>query len=107
MLDTFPSVLTACGIYPMSVHLHHLLTRRSVLASAAEATRAAHALLQLLDFSNFGSVDPLEHQLRDAVAFFDLVICLGMVEEEYLDLAPVVGVDDTGTGVDEVLRGET
>lgn len=85
----------------------HLLTRWLVLTSASKATRPAHALLQLLDLSNFGGVDPLKHQLCDAVAFFDLVICLGMVEEEDLDLAPVVGIDDTGTGIDEVLRGET
>ena len=63
-------------------------------------------ILELLHLDNLGSVDALEHQLRDAVALLDGEVGIAVVEEEDLHLAAVVCVDDAGTGIDEVLGGE-
>lgn len=76
------------------------------VASAAKATGATNALGELLDLDDVGRDDALEDELGDAVAFLDLVVGLGVVEEEHLDLAAVVGVDDARARVDEVLGGE-
>ncbi|PAV78095.1 hypothetical protein WR25_18252 [Diploscapter pachys] len=62
--------------------------------------------------------DPLADQLRDAVADVDLQYCsfktisrknnleivIAEVEEDDLELAPVVGIDHPGTDIDRVLR---
>lgn len=77
-----------------------------LLARAAEAARAADALLELLHLDHVGGDDALEHQLGDAVALLDLVVGLGVVEEQHLDLPAVVGVDDARARVDEVLGRE-
>lgn len=69
-----------------------------------EAAGAAHALLQLGNLDNLGRVDALEHELGDAVALGDGEIGLGVVEEQDLDLATVVGVDDARAGIDEVSK---
>lgn len=80
--------------------------------STAEATRgakpasAADAVLQLCDLDHVGRVDALEHELRDAVALGDGEVGVRVVEQENLDLAAVVGVDDARAGVDVVLAGE-
>lgn len=76
------------------------------MASAAEAASASHALFQLLHLDNLGGIDALENQLCDAVALLDLKVGLSVVEQENLDFAAVVGIDDTGASVDEVLRGK-
>lgn len=47
---------------------------------------------------------PLEHKLRYSVSRYDLEFRLGVIEQQYFDLTPVVGVYDTCTSVDEVLR---
>lgn len=76
---------------------------RVAVAGAAKAARAADALLELLDLDDVGGHDALQDELRDAVAVLDLVVGVGVVEEQHLDLAAVVGVDDAGARVDEVL----
>lgn len=73
-------------------------------AGGPEATGAAHALLQLGDLDNLRRVDALEHELCDAVALGDGEVSLGVVEEQDLDLAAIVGVDDARAGVDKVSR---
>lgn len=77
-----------------------------VVAGAAKPARTTHALLQLLDLLDLGRHDALQHELRDAVALLDGVVGVGVVEQQHLDLAAVVGVDDARARVDEVLRGE-
>jgi len=79
-----------------------VLVGKSTNTSAAEPARAAHALLELLHLEHLGRVDALEHQLRDPVALLDGEIGVRVVEEEDLDLAAVVGVDDARARVDEV-----
>lgn len=76
-------------------------------ASAAEAAGATHALLELLYLDDLGGEDALDDKLGDTVTLSDLEVGVGVVEEEDLDLAAVVRVDYAGTGVDEVLGGET
>lgn len=76
------------------------------LTGASEAASASDALLELLDLDNLGGVDALEDELGDAVALLDLKVGLAVVEEKNLYLASVVGVNDTGARVDEVLGGE-
>lgn len=79
----------------------------SVRTSATEATSAPDALLELLYFNNLRSVDAFDDQLCDAVALPDFEIGLGVVEEQNLDLATVIGIDHASAGVDEVLGGKT
>ena len=74
---------------------------------APEAASAADALLELLNLDNLGGVDALNDELRDAVALLDLEVGVGMVEEQNLDGAAVVGVDHAGARVDEVLGCQT
>jgi len=50
---------------------------------------------------------PFQHQLRNPVAALDGKIGVGVVEEQHLDLAAVVGVYDARARVDEVLASET
>lgn len=40
-------------------------------ASAAESTGTTHTLLQLLDHSNLGGIDPLQNQLSNTVTLLD------------------------------------
>ena len=49
----------------------------------------------------------LQHELGNPVSLLHLKVRVGMVEEKDLDLAAVISVDDAGTGVDKMLRGET
>lgn len=76
------------------------------LTSASETTSSPHALCQLLHLDNLGGVNTLKDQLGDAVALLDFVVGLGVVEQKYLDLATVIGVNHTSASVDEVLRGK-
>ena len=73
---------------------------------APKPSSTTNTLLQLLDLLDFGGDDALQHQLGNPVSLFHLVIRVGMVEEQDLDLAAVIGVDDTRTGVDKVLGGK-
>jgi hypothetical protein len=76
---------------------------RTRSARAAKPAGAPHALLELLHLDDIGRVDALEDELGNAVALLDLVVRLGVVEEQHLHLAAVVGVDDARARVDEVL----
>lgn len=76
------------------------------VAGAAKATGATDTLLELLHLLHLGGDDALEDELRDAVALLDLVVGVGVVEQQHLDLAAVVGVNDARASVDEVLGGE-
>lgn len=77
--------------------------RPSGAAGAAKAAGAAHALLELLDLDDLGGVYALDDELGDALALLDLEVGVGVVKEQHLDLAAVVGVDDARARVDEVL----
>ena len=77
------------------------------LTSASETTSTSNTLLELLDLNNLGCVDALEDQLSNAVTLLDLKVGLVVVEEKNLDLATVIGIDNTSASVDEVLGGET
>ena len=79
---------------------------RTRSSGAPEPAGTADTLLQHLDLLDLGRDNPLEHQLCDPVPLLDLVVGVGVVEEQHLDLAAVVGVDDARARVDEVLRGE-
>ena len=78
----------------------------SEAACAPEAASATHALGQLLDDDYFRHHNLLDDQLRDAVAFFDLEVCVAEIGKDHADLAAVVGVDDAGHCVDTVFGGE-
>ena len=41
----------------------------------------------------------------DAVALFDEVFAVGVIEQEHLDFAAVLGIDHTGTAIDAVFDG--
>lgn len=74
--------------------------------SASKSASATDALLQLLHLLDLGSDDPLKDQLGNPVPLLNLVVGVRVVEEQNLDLAAVVGVDNARTGVDEVLGSE-
>lgn len=73
---------------------------------AAESASTTNTLLQLLDFLDLGSDDALQHQLGNPVPLLHFVVCIGMVEEQDLDLAAVISVDDSRPGVDKVFGRE-
>ena len=78
----------------------------SEAACAPEAASTTHTLGQLLDDDHFRHHNLLNDQLRDAVAFFDLEVCVAEVGKDYADLAAVVGVDDASHCVDAMFGGE-
>lgn len=73
---------------------------------APKPAGTTNTLLQLLDLLDLGGDDSLQHQLGNPVALLHLVVRVGMVEEQDLDLSAVISVDDARAGVDEVLGGE-
>ena len=73
---------------------------------AAEPPCAADAVLELGDLDHLRRPDALQHELRDAVALPDNKVRGRVVEEQDLDGAAVVGVDDPGARVDEVFGRE-
>lgn len=81
----------------------HLSRYNSKSTSASKPTGATDALLQLLNLLNLGSDDPLKDQLGNPVTLLNFVVRVGVVEEQDLDLAAVISVDDARTGVNEVL----
>lgn len=96
--------------YPQSLNHDHgeeLAFSTPYLTSASEATSTSNTLLELLDLNNLGCVDALKDQLSNAVTLLDLKVGLVVVEEKNLDLATVIGIDNTSASVDEVLGGET
>lgn len=99
VLHTFPPPHT----HTLSLSLFLPLLVR---ARAAEAAGAAHAFFELGDLNDLGRVDALDDELGHAVALCHGEVSVGMVEQEHLDLAPVVGVDDASARVDEVFGGE-
>lgn len=112
-----PLCAVLCPHHHLSYHISCSLCKKKrrrrkrnldplVLARAAKATSSSDTLLQLLDLDDLGGHDPLEHQLSNSVALLDLIVGVGVVEEENLDGSAVVCVNDTGAGVDEVLGGE-
>jgi hypothetical protein len=60
-----------------------------------------------LNLDDFRGVDALQDKLSNAVALLDLEVGLVVVEKQDLDLAAVIGVNDTCAGIDEVLGSET
>lgn len=80
--------------------------QRGTLSSAPEATGTPDALLEFLDFHNFGVPDALNNELGDAIAFLHLEVLLPVVEEKYLYLTTVVCINDTCSSIDEVFRGK-
>jgi hypothetical protein len=72
----------------------------------SEPAGAPRRAIELFDDLDRRRGDPLEHELRHAVAAGDGKVRLGVVEEHDADGAAVVGVDDPGTDVDKVLHGE-
>ena len=77
--------------------LHGAGRARAVLAAgAAEAAVAACGRGEVLDFLPGDGDDGGDHELRDAVAATDADGGTAEVDEQHLDLAPVVGVDRPG-----------
>lgn len=84
----------------------------------AEAAGAALGAVEVLDLANGRHGNALEDELGDAIALVDCTSADGptleltfevlviVVEEDDLDLATVVTVDDAGARVDAVLRRE-
>jgi hypothetical protein len=85
-------------------------------ASRAKASGSTNTLRKLVDYENLGCIDlasirgvheiaedrvtySLNDQLCNPVAFVDGEVGLAEVEEQNLDRAAVVGVNDTGTNI--------
>ena len=49
---------------------------------------------------------PLKHQLRHPLPLFHPILRLPMIEQQHLDLTPVICIDHPSPGIDEVLRRE-
>lgn len=92
---------------PKHSSTHKTQTHGDLIVS--RATKAAHspdALFQLLDLHHLWGIDALQNQLRNTIALLDVKARLSMVEQQNLDFAAIIGVDDTSAGIDKVLRGE-
>jgi hypothetical protein len=97
-------------VNPQSLNHDHgeeLAFSTPYLTSASETTSTSNTLLELLDLNNIGCVDALKDQLSNAVTLLDLKVGLVVVEEKNLDLATVIGIDNTSASVNEVLGSET
>ena len=90
----------------LTINTQNHLSSSGETTSAAKATSSTDTLLEFLDLDNLGRADALQDKLGNAIALLDLKVGLGMVKQENLDLAAVVGVNDTSAGVDKVLRSE-
>lgn len=91
--------------YPSILQPQATTSTSLIRPRAPKPPRPPHTLLQLLHLQHLGRVNPLDHELGDAVALGDSEIHVRVVEQQDLDLAAVVGVDDAGARVDEVLGG--
>mmetsp|Transcript_7900 Transcript_7900/g.19762 ORF Transcript_7900/g.19762 Transcript_7900/m.19762 type:complete len:242 (-) Transcript_7900:236-961(-) len=89
---------------PSSVVLLGLLLLGN--ASAAKATSATLRVIQLSNLLHHRSHDALQDELSDAVALLDLEVDVAVVEQDHLNVATVVLVDDTSTSVNGVLPGQ-
>ena len=49
---------------------------------------------------------PLKHKLGDPIALLDLEADVAEIEEQDLERAAIVGVDDASANIDAVFRGE-
>lgn len=64
-----------------------------------------NALLQFLHLNNLRRINPLKHQLRNAIPLLHRKLGRSEVEEQHFQRAPVVGVDHAGADVDVVFGG--
>lgn len=71
-----------------------------------EAAGSSHTRLKLLHDDNFGRVDALDDELGNSITLLDGKIGIAQVEQDDLDLATVVSVDDASARVNAVLGGE-
>jgi hypothetical protein len=78
----------------------------AIAASAPKPAFASDSIGQLLHHDDIGRVDALDDELRDSVPLLDGKIGVAKVEQNDLERAAVVGVDDAGASVDAVLCGE-
>ena len=51
--------------------------------------------------------DALKNELRDFVSFLDDEVTVRVVEDYNLDLSGIVGVNDAGTDVNHVFKGQS
>lgn len=76
-------------------------------SSTTESASTTDALFEFLYDNHIRGIDPLNDELRNAVTLLDREVGVAEVEEDDLDLASVVGINDTSTGVNAMLGGET
>jgi len=79
----------------------------SVHSRTPKPAGTADTLLQLRHLNHIRRVDALQHELGNPIALLNSEIGVGVVEQQHLDGAAVIGVDDPRARVDEVLGGET
>ena len=69
----------------------------------SEATSSSFSLAELCNLHQISWCILLNDQLGHTISLFDLeVICLAQIEEQDLDLAPVVAIDDASAHIDAV-----
>ena len=82
-------------------------TIRSLLTSTSKPPSTSNALLQFLDLNHFRCIDPLQYQLCHTVSLLDLEILLAVVEQQNLDLATIIRVNDSSTSINHMLGSQT
>ena len=94
-----------------NIHVSMGLVYNSVhsLLSSGGSKSACPSLgvLELLDLLKFGEGNPLDNELADPLSLLNLEVFISKVEEENLDLAPVVGIDHAGSNIDEFFDGKS
>lgn len=80
---------------------------RRLLAGGTEPAVAAVGGIEIVDTFKPGGLHFLYQELRNAIAFLDGDVLVGMVEQKDLDFSPVLGVDYACTAVDSLLHRKT
>jgi hypothetical protein len=70
---------------------------------APEASITTDTLLEFSDNDYIRRMDALDDQLGDAIAFFDREVGVAEVEQNHLDFASIVDINDSSTYIDAVL----
>lgn len=83
--------------------------RLELNASRSESTDSSNSLCQFFeaDFNNVGVQDLFDEKLSDAFTSLDIEIGLTKVEEQNLDFAAIVFVNNACSNVDEILDCES
>lgn len=72
-------------------------------AGGTKTSSTTNTIWKLSDNSDFWGIDPLDDQLCNSVTVLDSKVLLAEIEQQHLEWATVIFVNDTGTDINRVL----